>query len=68
MTHPGNDNTGGKEKKIFKAEIVLILILTALLLLPQLVGPVKKEEEKEAEKTGGPVPREDPEPEDGFPE
>ena len=50
MIHPENDNTGGKEKKIFKAEIVLILILTALILLPQLVGPVKKKEDREVEK------------------
>ena len=36
------EKTANKEKKIFRAEIIWILALLALILLPQLVGPVKR--------------------------
>ena len=39
-----------RERKIFRAEIIWILVLLALVLLPQLVGPVKKEETQAVEK------------------
>ena len=44
------NSPGRKENKVFRAEIVWILALIALILLPQLVGPVKKEEEHSVEK------------------
>ena len=44
------EKTANKEKKIFRAEIIWILALLALILLPQLVGPVKTKDKEDVEK------------------
>lgn len=44
-------NSAKKEKrKILRAEIILILVIIALILIPQLVGPVEKDEAEVTEK------------------